>query len=602
MNITIGSKIANRYLVEAGPFRGAQAEVYKVYDEKRATTLALKVMREDLAEDKVFLRRFQREAQTLERLEHPNIVRFYGLEKEGILAYILMDYIEGESLRTRIHISKKPLDFGETLKIIQQVCSALHYSHGMGVVHCDLKPGNILLDTNGKAFVTDFGIARMSESATATLAGAGTPAYMSPEQIRGAEPSPSMDIYALGVVLYEMLTGGERPFTGENAHTTGSTTEKVRWEQLNKLPPSPRKFNKRITPEMEAMILKCLAKKPGKRFGSVMEIQQALEKAIPEVKKIRDVKKTKPNVSVSKSGKKEKISPSVHVEAPIKPKQINVRKNQGLVLGILIVLGLFLIIAIFLSVFANKNKLLSFSTSTIVTTNKTTPKPTQTPTLIAGQISYSSKDYMPVIYIPAGNFTMGSLGNLEDPNRYPETPPHSVYLQSYYIDQHEVTNAQYARCVQVGVCTSPNKNSSNTRNSYYNNSQYNDYPVIFVNWNQANTYCQWAGRRLPTEAEWEKAARGTDERVYPWGNIDPKTYLANFSNSIADTSKVCSYSKGNSPYGICDMAGNVWEWVSDWYGSIYYQSSTINNPTGPDQGLYKVFRGGSWDSDSQNIL
>ncbi len=212
------------------------------------------------------------------------------------------------------------------------------------------------------------------------------------------------------------------------------------------------------------------------------------------------------------------------------------------------------------------------------------------PTLGIGSTKIGDKGDI-LVYVPAGEFTMGS-----DNGDAEEKPAHTVYLDAFWINQTEVTNQQYKACVNAGTCEPPSATSSITHPNYYGNSEFDNYPVLYVTWDKANRYCEvWLDGDLPTEAQWEKAARGTDTRTYPWGNDAPDNNLLNYINNIGDTTEVGAYPGGASIYGAYDMAGNVWEWVNDWYGETYYDdSASSNNPVGPESGDSRVLRGGSW--------
>jgi eukaryotic-like serine/threonine-protein kinase len=195
-----------------------------------------------------------------------------------------------------------------------------------------------------------------------------------------------------------------------------------------------------------------------------------------------------------------------------------------------------------------------------------------------------------MVYIPEGEFLMGTNHGWNINGVDIEGPEHPVYLDAFWIYQHEVTNDEYQACVAANACDEPV-----WLNKHFSDPNYNDHPVVYVNWFDADAFCQWAGGRLPTESEWEKAARGTDGREFPWGNKKPTCSLANYKDCVGGTSPVGSYPAGASPYGVEDMAGNVREWVVDYFAEDYYSRQPYENPTGPNHGPGRVTRGASWD-------
>jgi formylglycine-generating enzyme required for sulfatase activity len=228
----------------------------------------------------------------------------------------------------------------------------------------------------------------------------------------------------------------------------------------------------------------------------------------------------------------------------------------------------------------------SFPSNTPAPTNTPTPEPS------LGATRISPLDSMVIVYIPSGSFLMGT-DNGAEVQRDEEKPQRTIYLDGYWIDQTLVTNGDYHRCMDAGKC-----NGLVSTTKYYSifmNQSYTNHPVVYVTWFDAEKYCAWVGGSLPTEAQWEKAARGTDGRLYPWGNAFPDSKLANYDGILGMTSMVGSFPKGASPYGVMDMAGNVRQWIKDWYSDNYLRDAPDSNPTGPDTGTAHTLKGGSWN-------
>lgn len=249
----------------------------------------------------------------------------------------------------------------------------------------------------------------------------------------------------------------------------------------------------------------------------------------------------------------------------------------------------------------------------IAPTSTPTPMPTAPPTPTPEPFITQTGSRM--ILIPEGIFRMGE----DESDSRDRQPSHLVRLDAYYIDETEVTNGEYAQCVAAGACEPPASSNATFHESYFGDPAFDDYPVIFVRWYDAEAFCQWREARLPSEAEWEKAA-GFDpiesiRYLYPWGDAFDSTRLnfcdkncpRDFRDGSADdghqdTAPVGSYADGHSPFGIYDMSGNVMEWVSDWYDPRFYRDSTDTNPLGPVEGQFKTIRGGSWLSPAEDTV
>jgi formylglycine-generating enzyme len=212
-------------------------------------------------------------------------------------------------------------------------------------------------------------------------------------------------------------------------------------------------------------------------------------------------------------------------------------------------------------------------------------------------------DGAPMVHVSAGPFPMGVPAGDRDGGR-DEYPRHEVFLNDYDIDTYEVTHGRYAEFIKATGHRSPQHTKNPARTLWTGSAvpdSLRERPVINVDWYDADAYCRWAGKRLPTEAEWEKAARGTDGRRFPWGNVEPTDKHLNYNQRWRGENTlmpVGSYEAGKSPYGAYDMAGNVWEWVADWYDPLYYEKSPSTNPQGPETGTHKVLRSSGWSVET----
>jgi len=635
MTGTLIGRTLGQYEIRQELGRGGMATVYKAYQPSLGRYVAIKVLPPYHAEAETFIARFDREARAVARLEHPHILPIYDFGREGDLSYIVTKYVEGGTLKDYLG---QPFDLQRATSIVSQVASALDYAHDQGIIHRDVKPSNVLLDHGEWALLTDFGLAKMagvSARITGSGVGIGTPAYMSPEQGQGLEVDRRSDVYSLGVILYEMLTG-RTPYEADSPLS-------VMVQHITKPLPSPREANPAIPVAVERVIIKALVKDPAYRYARAGDLAVALQDAVSKSKEVSQAKAspsaetvTKATTPSSTREQTRKTPPSRPVE-PTKTPPGGKRIAAAVITGI-VILALVAAACVTIWTLARPKPATPAPTFTVAqaltataqttgavttpspvataeatatalvaitetpTATPTTAPPTDTPTPTvtpsptamptpvspaepaAGTIKVFGGTEM--VYVPSGKFTMGSDSG--DPD---ESPVHTVYLDGFWIDRTEVTNAAFQKCVEAGACSRP-INSSNTRDNYYNNPTFADYPVIYMNHYDAEGYCRWVGKRLPSEAEWEKAARGTDGRAWPWGDTFDAGKLG--IGRGEDTARAGSNPAGASPYGALDMAGNVLEWVADWYAPDYYAQSPERNPQGTATGVDNVLRGGRW--------
>jgi eukaryotic-like serine/threonine-protein kinase len=620
----------SRYQILEKIGEGGMSNVYRANDTHLNSEVAVKVIRTELFPPihlKNIMIRFKREAQALARLDHFNIVRVNDYGEEDGLPYLVMEYLPGGTLRNRIG---DPIHYKSAVDILVPIARSLEYAHDEDFIHRDIKPANILFSKRGVPKLSDFGIVKMlglDEAATVTSTGMGmgTPAYMAPEQWAG-KTSPAVDVYALGVVFYELLTG-KQPYEAE-------TPAELYAQVITQPLPDPRSIIPDLPDSVITLLHSTLAKNANERCPNMSEL-------ISRFIELNDVHTETFNTTVTQqnsedhetivlSGSLESVSNAkgedsqssigempeplqVVIQDDSDSKAIHIGEDQEIVkldVGgkdksnkplsppflnnlmrpkFYLAGGVFLI-TLMVWIAATRNGGISTvedpePVSAAVPTLEVVVTPTDTAT------PAPAKDFMVQVFVPNGEFTMGGS------RFFSEQPKHKIRLSSYYIDRTEVTNEMYAKCVQANVCNPPANLSSKTREDYFLNKEFANYPVVFVSWEDAQKYCTWVGRTLPTEAQWEKAARGVDESDYV---VNYSCETANYAGCVGDTTEVGSYSAAASAFGAVDMIGNVWEWVADYFADDYYLSYHADdwpeNPTGPDTGKKKVLRGGSWQN------
>jgi serine/threonine protein kinase len=610
MSELIGQNLGHYQILEMIG-KGGMATVYKARDTHLDREVAVKVIRrESFPPDQLemILKRFEREAKSLGGLSHPNIVGVidYG-EYEGS-PYLVMVYLSGGTLKDRLG---SPIPWRNAVRLLIPIARALEYVHEHHIINRDVKPSNILMTETGQPLLTDFGLVKIFETKgathlTASGAGLGTPDYMAPEQWTG-ESTALSDMYSLGVVLYEMITG-HRPYVSD-------TPAGVLLKQINEPLPLPQKYIPDLPPNVESVLLKVLAREPGDRYPDMHSFADELQNLVDgreitattiKIKKLREqmigmAESSQPNQTppAPKPVSQNQNPPASPVISPPIPQ----KKKLSALLVAMSALALFLACGLCWFVGSRLMSLAAVPTRQVLTSSTAAdatlvveivptsvpPTPTGTPAPVEAptQAEITDAKNIPMRLIPAGEFTMGV-----DDEQVEARPASLIYVDTFYIDKYEVTNKMYAACVFDGVCRTPRLLGSSTRTSYYNNPNFANYPVLYVDWTMAKTYCEWRGARLPTEAEWEKAARGSeDDRAYPWGGKLDCDH-ANHSGCVGDTAAVSQYDKGQSPYGVYGMSGNVWEWTSSLYS--FYPYNADDGRESPDAPGKRIARGGSW--------
>ncbi len=589
MPLLPGEILNKRYHVVHLLGEGHYGAVYRAWDLIDQQHVAIKEYLNTTAETQ---RLFRAEATRLTRLSHPQLpaVRdHFHLEDAG--QYLISDYIDGVSLGDLIdEYGRLPTDL--IISWLQSACEPLTYLHEKDQIHLNIKPDNIRLTPQGEVVLVDTGLPGLG-------IGVGTSGFAPPEQQAQTAVSSASDIYGMGATLYTLLTCQKPP---DSLH---------RESGLEELIPA-REVNPDVEPYLSVVASRAMDLRPDVRFESATDFAQALERPIG-----------RPDQSSERVRRTDPATPPA--PEPRVPRRSRKHIEQRTILGLAAILLIFVGVAIGLGL-ANRSpanqEIRLAATETLesivvaalteITTLTPTPKPSATP-IPTPAPHIDEKTQARMIFIPGGLFRMGN--DAADPD---EAPFHRVRLDPYFIDEKEVAVGQYALCVEEGDCSAPDRLGATLYQSYYSDPAFADYPVIFVSWNHAQDFCAWRGARLPTEAEWERAA-GFDAQqgiryVYPWGdefdgellnfcdiNCPNADRNIDYDDGYGDTAPAGTFPEGRTPVNLFDMSGNVMEWVSDWYDADYYQYSTDTNPQGPLEGEFKALRGGSWLSGKDEV-